>query len=381
MLAVYSKIIVLCGLLHNTCGDNRELIPQDAPSNLTLLEIRSRQVLIEWDPVDPESLRGKFKGYLVRTWNDAGSQVYAFPPEVTRANVEFFPFSKNFITVSARNEKYVGPPSEAISFDAPQIAPNHPFTVNVFTLSSASVFIQWSKPTEPNGILLGYKIYTKEINESVPYAKMKEVVHLVNDSDKLQAKLTGLDEGMTYRIGISAVNCAGESNVAEAEVTMESHTSAPPFVPRFIYKINYTTPNRDEVCYKSTTTPIPVEDEKDKEEEFDYYDYLIASDKKPKTTEASKTTTVPQTEYNKRCIVNCMVLWVPDVKNNPGEHFYVKYKIKGEKEYRVTDPEMSEDYIILQNFDACKNYEIILTAVDGEHSTESGILLTPTKVF
>ena len=92
-------------------------------------------------------------------------------------------------------------------------APNHPFTVNVFTLSSASVFIQWSKPTEPNGILLGYKIYTKEINESVPYAKMKEVVHLVNDSDKLQAKLTGLDEGMTYRIGISAVNCAGESNV------------------------------------------------------------------------------------------------------------------------------------------------------------------------
>lgn len=98
-----------------------ELIPLEAPGNLTLLEIKDRQVLIEWDPVDPSSLRGYFRGYLVRTWNHAGSQVYAFPPDITKANVEFFPFSKNFITVSARNEKYVGPPSDAISFDAPQI--------------------------------------------------------------------------------------------------------------------------------------------------------------------------------------------------------------------------------------------------------------------
>lgn len=98
-----------------------ELVPQEAPSNLTLLEIRNRQVIIEWDPINPQSVRGNFKAYLVRTWDHAGSQVYAFPPDVTKANVEFFPFSKNFITVSVRNEKYIGPPSEAISFDAPQI--------------------------------------------------------------------------------------------------------------------------------------------------------------------------------------------------------------------------------------------------------------------
>lgn len=96
-------------------------MPLDAPENLTLLEIKGRQVLVEWGAVEPQSVRGSFKGYLVRTWNDAGSQVYAFPPDITKANVEFFPFSKNFITVSARNEKFVGPPSHAISFDAPQI--------------------------------------------------------------------------------------------------------------------------------------------------------------------------------------------------------------------------------------------------------------------
>lgn len=96
------------------------MLPSAAPTNLTLLEIEKRQVVIEWDPVDPETVRGNFKGYLVRTWNHAGSLVYAFPPDVTKASIDFFPFSKNFVTISARNEKYVGPPSDAISFDAPQ---------------------------------------------------------------------------------------------------------------------------------------------------------------------------------------------------------------------------------------------------------------------
>lgn len=72
--------------------------------------------------------------------------------------------------------------------------------------------IRWSKPTLNNGILLGYKIYCREINESFPEIQ-REASHQINDPEKYQAKLTGLQQGVKYQIGVSAVNCAGESDV------------------------------------------------------------------------------------------------------------------------------------------------------------------------
>jgi hypothetical protein len=173
------------------------------------------------------------------------------------------------------------------------------------------------------------------------------------------------------------------------EVLLEPHTSSEPFPPKFIYKINYTLPSRDEMCYRSSPTPVaPAEDEEqqgkgNERQEYDYYDYLIFNETKKtqaKSVEKKSTTATPEADSEKRCLVDCMVLWLPDVRNNPGEYFYLKYRLKGEKEFQVTEPEMSEDFIILRNFNACKNYEIVLTAVDGDYSTDSGILITPTKM-
>ncbi|RZC38037.1 neuroglian-like, partial [Asbolus verrucosus] len=262
---------------------------------------------------------------------------------------------------------------------------NLPYVLNVFSLSDKSVLLQWSKPTQPNGILLGYKIYCSEINETLPGEKINEISYQINDPEKFQAKLTGLQEGVRYLIGISALNCAGESDVKTTEVTLEPHTSAEPFKPKFIYKINYTVPNRDEVCYKPLTTVSPIEEETPEKEipEYDYYDYLIFNETKKTQIKMieTKPKQPPESDYEKRCIVNTMVLWIPDVRNNPGEHFYLKYRIKGEEEFQVTEPEMSEDYIIIPKFDACRNYEIILTAVDGDYSTDSNLLVTPTKIL
>lgn len=79
-----------------------------------------KDVILKWDAVEPSSVRGTFRGYLVRVWNHAFSQVYAIPPDVTRTAIQFFPYSKNFVTAAVRNDKYVGPRSIPIAFEAPQ---------------------------------------------------------------------------------------------------------------------------------------------------------------------------------------------------------------------------------------------------------------------
>lgn len=73
-----------------------------------------------------------------------------------------------------------------------------------------SVFLQWAKPLHSNGILLGYKVYCSEVGDSMIETKMNTVSHQIDDPDKLQAKLTGMKQGVTYKVGISVINCAGE---------------------------------------------------------------------------------------------------------------------------------------------------------------------------
>ncbi|KAJ8963698.1 hypothetical protein NQ317_009786 [Molorchus minor] len=83
---------------------------------------------------------------------------------------------------------------------------------------------------------------------------------------------------------------------------------------------------------------------------------------------------------NIACLVNTLIKWIPDVDNNPGDYFYVKYRPVGDEDFLKTAPQMEEDYLILENFNACINYEIILVTVDGEFETESEQQTTPAIV-
>ncbi|KAJ8964527.1 hypothetical protein NQ314_004822 [Rhamnusium bicolor] len=333
---MWSLCLVLCFTLFSIgCNADRELIPLDAPENLTLIDFDDRDVIIEWDPIDEESVRGTFRGYLVRVWNHGLSQVYAIPPDVTKTPVQFFPYSRNFITVAVRNDRYVGPRSVAISFDAPQTEPNMPFLFERYQLGASSVLLRWNKPTQPNGILLGYNIYCSEMNGAM------------------------VNEKTTINYFVKAL-----------EIELEPHTSQPPSMPTFKYKIDYNSTDYDDLikakCSETNQYPnIPRPRTEDLVDDF----YILNEQEKGKIVTPSPSPN-QWVQTNISCLVNTLIKWIPDIDNNPGDHFYVKYRIRGESEFSKTSPQLEEDYLILENFNACVNYEIILVAVDGEYETE-----------
>ncbi|XP_060528924.1 neuroglian-like [Cylas formicarius] len=372
---------------HSDNGENniRELIPLQAPENLTLLNFDDRDAIIKWEPVSPDSVRGTFRGYIVRVWNGGLSQVYAIPPEIQKTAVQFFPYSKNFITVAVRNDKYVGPRSAAISFDAPQTEPGLPYLFEQNQLGSSSVLLQWSKPTHPNGILLGYNLYCSEAVEYGLDTKTT-VTEFIQGADNVQAKLTGLKEGLKYQIEIAAVNCAGEGERNSLIVEIEEHVPYPPSMPSFKYKINYPKARSfdeyfDNECSKPRYPYVPQTnvDFDDSDDDFYLFNNTAGKIITPKPTRPPEDMQVVTAEDP--CLVKTLIKWIPDVDHNPGEHFYVKYRIKGDKKYTDTPPETSEDYMILDNFNACKSHEIILVAVDGEYHTESEVQETPAVLF
>ncbi|KAL3268610.1 hypothetical protein HHI36_007716 [Cryptolaemus montrouzieri] len=361
MSFLYSVMFLL---VYSCFGDknNRELVPKDAPQNVSIIEIHGKHLQIEWDSVTRESVRGTFRGYLVRIWNHAASQVYAIPPEVTRASVEFFPYSRNFVTVAVRNNKFIGPPSDALSFDAPQGAPNYPVLFEAHQVGNSSLLLQWNMPTQPNGILLGYKIYCTEINDT--YVNDQTAFSFViMDPLKFQTKLSDLREGVTYKIGIAAINCVGESLTNYLDVQIYPHDPSIPSVPDFKYHINYEEIDADEICIEPT-------DHLDKEDDNDFYLSNLQTELPRKSSKKENP-----------CYVTTKITWIPDIDKNPGSHFYVKYKMKEAPDYFTTEPELKNDFMFLRYFDACKNYEIIVVAVDGEFETESKKFETPVMSF
>nr|XP_023020788.1 neuroglian-like isoform X1 [Leptinotarsa decemlineata] len=367
---------VLCSLLFLAKSfADRELIPMEPPGNLTLLNFEDKDVVVQWDSIEPESVRGTFKGYLLRVWNHALSQVYAIPPDITKTSVQFFPYSKNFMTVAVRNDKYVGPRSNTISFDAPQTEPNMPFLFEHYQLGSSSVLLQWNKPTQANGILLGYNVYCSEMKGDTVDEK-STVRYFVSGSDNFQAKLTGLKEGIKYFVQIGAVNCAGESDHKVMEIELETQTPQKPSMPTFKYHIDFNITDKNDLmkakCYETSQYP---------KSDGSADDFYILNEQESGKVVTHSPLPKEWIHVHSNCLVNTLIKWIPDVTNIPGEHFYVKYRIKGEPEFLKTAPELEEDYTILENFNACVNYEIILVAVDGDFETESEVQETPAIMF
>lgn len=85
-----------------------------------------------------------------------------------------------------------------------------PFLFEWYQLGSHSALLKWKKPSNPNGILLGYNIYCSEAQDFGINEK-STVQEFILGPGNTQAKLTGLKLGQKYQIDIAAVNCAGES--------------------------------------------------------------------------------------------------------------------------------------------------------------------------
>lgn len=77
-------------------------------------------------------------------------------------------------------------------------------------MGSSAFLLVWKKPDQPNGKLTGYKIYYAVVNGTTVGPEVPRDPQ-IDDPNRLQAKLGGLDSGVKYRILISATTAAGES--------------------------------------------------------------------------------------------------------------------------------------------------------------------------
>jgi hypothetical protein len=67
------------------------------------------------------------------------------------------------------------------------------------------------------------------------------------------------------------------------------------------------------------------------------------------------------------------VTWKPNVGGNPGSHFYVQHRKKGEPKFSDSQHIINEDAYEVSGLDPNEQYEIRVVSVDGENNTPSEV--------
>lgn len=137
-----------------------------------------------------------------------------------------------------------------------------------------------------------------------------------------RAKLAGLEPNTKYRIEIRAKTKAGEGDKYYVEQTTKAMVNAKPDIPVF------------------------------------------------------ETMTVPAKEGT----AHILVRWIPSLDGHPGTHFVAWYRLRGRPDWLKTNEVTEDDYVILTGLEPGMNYEVKVTAHDGEYFSTSEIKQVDTTI-
>ncbi|XP_029631800.1 neurofascin isoform X9 [Salmo trutta] len=160
-------------------GYSGEDKPTAPPTDLRVSKIDSTKVNVHWTPVDPSTVLGEFKEYRVYYWRE-GSMVkglrvnkekrtkgfYSTVAQPTGILTDLQPYSHYRIYMVVANNRYEGPPSNHVEFRTKEGVPEAPKFFKIIQRSTDVIHLEWDKPLEPNGILIGYKLKYQTVNGS-----------------------------------------------------------------------------------------------------------------------------------------------------------------------------------------------------------------------
>jgi neuronal cell adhesion molecule len=64
---------------------------------------------------------------------------------------------------------------------------------------------------------------------------------------------------------------------------------------------------------------------------------------------------------------------VPNFSGNPGSHFYVEYREKGQPSFQRMDAPINEDNVEISGLEPNQQYQFRVVSVDGTHETPSPV--------
>ncbi|KAM4581682.1 neurofascin homolog (chicken) a isoform 4-T4 [Fundulus diaphanus] len=287
-------------------GFSGEDKPKEAPTELQISKVGGTSAKIHWKPVDLSSVQGEFKEYrlyysresslvpgLVVSKEKKTTGFYTTVPEPSGILKDLVPYSRYQMFMVVANNRFESPPSNNVIFTTEEDVPDAPRFFRINRRSLDTLYLQWGKPLEPNGILIGYQLIYHRVNGS--RLGPQQIQTFLQNETEFTLRLP--DRSARYKFNLSALTKVGAGEVyAEesphftnevklTEATLSSvfsptPTPLPPLPPTTIPPTTSST---------TTTTPLPT-----------------TTSTTTTTTEATATTTTPVLVTTKRVDQNVL---------------------------------------------------------------------------
>uniref|UniRef100_A0A3P9GZ20 Neural cell adhesion molecule L1 n=1 Tax=Oryzias latipes TaxID=8090 RepID=A0A3P9GZ20_ORYLA len=207
-------------------GYSGEDKPTEPPHQLQVSNVDSTKAQVKWKAVNMSSIRGEFKEYrlyysrksslvpdLVVKEETKNKGFYTTAEEPSGILTGLVPFSKYKMSMVVANNRFEGPPSNMVEFTTREGVPDAPrfFKINRRTLDT--LYLEWDRPLEPNGILIGYKLEYQAVNSSRPSSPT--ILTIPHNVTKHTLRLP--DRSTRYKLFLSALTQQGSGEVFAEE--------------------------------------------------------------------------------------------------------------------------------------------------------------------
>lgn len=207
-------------------GYSGEDEPTDAPTELRVSKINSTKVNIHWKPVDINSVRGEFKEYRLHYWRESSlvpglvvnkekktKGFYTTVAEPYGILSDLVPYSKYKMYMVVANRHFESTHSNTVEFTTKEGVPDAPRFFRINRRSFDSIYLEWDKPLEPNGILTGYQLKYQTVNGSRTSRTQVETFY----PNVTEFTLRLPDRSTRYKFFLSALTQVGSGEVFAEE--------------------------------------------------------------------------------------------------------------------------------------------------------------------
>ncbi|XP_063767204.1 neurofascin homolog (chicken) a isoform X3 [Eleginops maclovinus] len=304
-------------------GFSGEDNPTDAPTDLRVSKADSTKVNLHWGPVDLSSVQGEFKEYRLYYWRESSlvpgllvskeKQIkgfYSVVAEPSGVLSDLVPFSKYKMFMVVANNGFEGPPSNTVEITTKEGVPDAPKFFRINRRGFDTIHLQWEKPLEPNGILIGYQLKYQTVNASRVDRPQLETfspnvtdfsLRLPDRSTRFKFFLSALTQvGAGKVFAEESPHFTNEVEVTEAFVDSAFSPTPPPLAPLPPTTIAPTTISTSTTTTSTTTTTTIT---------------TTTTAATTTTTEAPTTTARPELVPTKRSDQNVLVAPGPGIWN------------------------------------------------------------------
>ncbi|KAM4626044.1 neurofascin homolog (chicken) a [Polymixia lowei] len=207
-------------------GYSGEDKPTDPPLDLRVSKIESTKVNIHWNPVDLTTVLGQFKEYRLYYWREASlvkslrvskekktKGFYSTVAQPAGILSDLVPYSQYKMFMVVANSRYESPPSNTVEFHTKEGVPDAPKFFKIVQRSSDTIHLEWDKPLEPNGVLIGYQLKYQTVNGS-KVGHLQLEIFLPNVTE---FTLRLPDRSTRYKFYLSALTQVGAGEVYAEE--------------------------------------------------------------------------------------------------------------------------------------------------------------------